>query len=152
MIRAMWISLIGFHGAGKQTLARLLARVSARRTVALAALEAGEPPPAGELVIVADAEAVVRPAGREVLASAGLVVWLDAPWPELRRRLSGAASGPPAEIWSGFSEPALRRRHAELRPRYAALARLRLDSGRHGPSALARRLLARTLQLTESSP
>jgi len=152
MIRAMWISLIGFHGAGKQTLARLLARVSARRTVALAALEAEALPAADDLVIVADAEAVVRPAAGAVLAGAGLVVWLDAPWPELRRRLSGAAGGAPAEIWTRSGEVVLQERHAQLRPRYAALARLRLDSSRHGPSALARRLLARTLQLAESRP
>ena len=148
----MWISLIGFHGAGKQTLARLLARVSGRQVVSLSALEAGSGPPAGELVIVAGAVAVDRPSATDALAQAGLVVWLDAPWPVLRRRLSGAAGGQPADIWTARGEVALQQHYARLRPRYARLARLRLDSGRHGPSALARRLLARSLQLAESRP
>lgn len=147
----MWISLIGLDGAGKRTLARLLARVSAREAVELATARArpAASHAAGDLVVVTAADALADPALAGELTARGLVVWLDAPWPVLRRRLCGAAGSPPDPVWARLGEGELRRRHARWRPLYARAARLRLDSGRHGPSALARRLLARTLQLQE---
>jgi shikimate kinase len=144
----MWTSLIGFDGAGKRTLARLLARVSAREAVDLASdpRHLDDLPPGGDLVIATESGTIVRDGAADLLGARGLVVWLDAPWPVLRRRVLVAARARQSP-WEPLDEASLRARYAAWRPLYARAARLRLDCDRHAPSALTRRLLARRLQL-----
>jgi shikimate kinase len=170
----MWITLIGFHAAGKTTVAKRLAPATDRRAVDLDAQVArslgvplddvraaagGDPAwdRAGELladmdagaplVLAAGAAVVERPDLMDLLRRRGPVVWLDAPWPVLRARLAPALGAEPWPLWPRLGEPALAAAYARRRPLYAAAARLRLDTGRPAPAAVVRRLLGRIMQL-----
>lgn len=162
----MWLSLIGFMASGKSTVARELAErallevrdldteieaaAGARapeifagegeagfRRRELAALEAL--PGDEDLVVACGGGVIETPAARELLRARGVVVWLDAPWEQLRRRLE--ASGPDdrpllASGWEAV-EARLRRRL----PLYAATAHVRLRSDLAVPRELASRAL-----------
>ncbi len=169
----MWISLIGFHGSGKSTLARELGRLSGRRVVDLdqavvrlagrplpAIFATGGPDlcrdleeqvladlPARELLVLATGGGSLERAGTASLVRArGTVVWLDAAWPFLRRRLAPAAGQPPSPLWQHLGESGLALLYARRRPLFAAAARLRFDAT-SDPGDLARRLLGRCQQL-----
>ena len=173
----MWITLVGFNAAGKTTLARRFGRVSGRRMVdldqAVRALagaslteifEAGGPQafrefefrvvaelPADEpLVLACGGGTVERRDTIELVRARGPLVWLDAPWPVLRRRLAPGPDATPAPVWQHLGEDGLAALFARRRPLFAAAADLRLDSDRLDPSMLSRRLLARALQWDEA--
>lgn len=163
----MWLSLIGFMASGKSTVARELAerallevcdldvaieaaagaRVAeifadegeaAFRRRELAALEAL---PAGEDLVVACGGGVVEtPAACDLLRERGAVVWLDAPWERLRRRLEAAAPGERPLLDAGWAEVEARLRRRL--PLYAAAAHVRLRSDLATPRELASRVLA----------
>ena len=175
----MWITLIGFHAAGKTTVARRLAPATDRRALDLdvqvarsldlppedVRAAAGDEPAwerAGELlaglaadeplVLAAGAAVVERPDLVALLQRRGPVVWLDAPWPVLRSRLAPALGAEPWPLWGRLGEAALAEAYARRRPLYAAAARLRLDTARPAPAAVVRRLLGRLMQLPPEPP
>ena len=167
----MWVSFIGYLAAGKTTASRGLAAATGRRAIDLdaqVAHEAGRDLPAifaqggppefrdrerrallsldeqAPLVVATGAGTVERAATMALLRQRGLVVWLDAPWPVLARRLRGL----PARAtviehlgWLGLEALYLRRR-----PMYAAAAHLRFGTQRQEREALTRLVLARSLQ------
>jgi len=164
----MWISLIGFNATGKSTLAAGLGHALQRQVVDLdRAVEArsgltlpaifSEGGPAEfrrlELAVLddlpADRDLIVATGGGTVeweatgqlLARRGVVVWLDAVWPVLRRRLAPSAGQDPTPVWQHLGEDGLAALYARRRPLFAALANLRLDTNSEVPSALTRRLL-----------
>jgi shikimate kinase len=165
----MWITLVGFNGAGKSTLARRLApAVDARpvdldRAVTAASgrpvpeiFAAGGPPafrelegqvldalrPDEPLVVATGGGTIERRATVDLLRQRGLVVWLDAPWPVIRRRLAPAPGEPASPVWQHLGEETLAALYARRRPLFAAAAQVRLDSGQFAPAVLVRRLLA----------
>lgn len=173
----MWLSLIGFNASGKTTLARELGRLAGRKVVDLdhaVADLAGRPVPdifaAGgtaafrdlerqalrglasddPLVLATGSGTLEQPDAAGLLQARGLLVWLDAPWPHLRRRLAPLPGAAPSPVWRHLGPDVLQRLFARRRPQYAAAARLRLDAT-EDPVRLARRLLGRCRQL-ESMP
>jgi len=167
----MWLSLIGFMASGKSTVARSLAEhalldvrdldseVEAVAGCTASAIFAHEGEPAfreRELAVLADLPAdddlilacgggvVETPEARRLLRDRGTVIWLDAPWEVLRRRLetSGVDERPQmARGWTGL-EALLRSRL----PLYASTAHFRLRSDLMGPRELVSRALACNLR------
>jgi shikimate kinase len=169
----MWLSLIGFNACGKTTLSRELGRLAGRPVVdldhavadlagrpvpeifaaggtaafrdlerrALLGLPVGEP-----LVLATGSGTLEEPEATGWLQARGLVVWLDAAWPHLRRRLVPAPGAAPPPVWQHLGQDILQKLYARRRPLYAAAARLRLDAA-EDPIRLARRLLGRCRQL-----
>ncbi len=158
----MWISLVGFMGAGKSSVATLLAERALLPVVDLdARIErlAGRDIPTifardGEerfrrletaalysldrrrsLVVACGGGIVERPANVARLREAGVVVWLDAPWWVLRRRLEAAPGQRPLlERYGGDGLADLYRRRLL---RYARAAHFRLRSDLVSPRVLA---------------
>ncbi len=160
----MWTSFVGFMASGKTSVAKALgerALVSAVDADALveqaAALtvpeifaregvagfrrrewEALRDLPAGqELVIATGGGLVETPEAVALLRQRGLVIWLDAAWEVLQRRLAGEAQQPRPLVshlgWDGLAALYLRRRRLYG---HAAHFRLRSDAGT--PVSLAR--------------
>ena len=169
----MWIVLVGFNACGKTTLARELGRLSGRSVVDLdravsslagrgvaelfteggpelfRELEAqvlGNLPAGQPLVLATGGGTLERAKTVALLRDRGLLVWLDASWQHLRRRLAPVPPAAPPPIWRHIGEEGLARLYCRRRPLFAAVSRLRLDAT-HDPGALARRLLGRCLQL-----
>lgn len=169
----MWISLVGFNASGKSTLARELGRLSGRTVVDLDAavvqrdgralpelFAAGGPrlvralevsilcelPPEAPLVVATGGGTLEDAAAVAVLRERSLIVWLDAAWPDLRRRLAPAPPAEPSPVWRHLGESGLATLYRRRRPLFAAVARLRLDATTE-PANLARRLLGRCWQL-----
>ncbi len=142
----MWISLVGFHACGKKTVARALGRLDGRRLVDLAVTRVGDLAVAEPLIIATCADSLEQPRTAALLRERSLVVWLDAPWLVVRRRLAPGRGGAPAPIWQELGEAGLEALYRRRRPGYAAAARLRLDA-RLAPEALAPRLLGRLWSL-----
>jgi shikimate kinase len=169
----MWISLVGFNASGKSTLARQLGQLSGRTVCDLDAAvvrHAGRPlpelfatggpdlvrdlevrvlrdlPPDAPLVIATGGGTVEHPEARALLGSRSLVVWLDADWPHLRRRLAPVPPAGPSPVWQHLGEDGFAALYRRRRPLFAAVARLRLDATT-APASLARRLLGRCWQL-----
>jgi shikimate kinase len=174
----MWTILIGFNASGKTTLAHEMHRLSGRSMVDLdeavcrlasrglpEIFEEGGPAlfrdfeervlkalPSGEsLVLATGGGTLERSVTRDLLRARGLLVWLDASWPDLRRRLEPAAPARPSPVWRHLGEEGLARLYRRRRPLYAAVSRLRLDATAD-PAILGRRLLGRCLQLEQAGP
>ncbi|MBU0743482.1 shikimate kinase [bacterium] len=166
----MWLSLIGFMGSGKSTVARLLGEhalldvqdldavieTDAGRTVAdifaaggaaafrdleLAALQ--HLPTAGDIVLACGGGVVERTAACELLRSRGAVVWLDAPWEILRQRLAQSDTTERPLLGRGWADAADLLR-ARL-PLYARTAHFRFRSDLAEPRELVSRVLAAKL-------
>jgi shikimate kinase len=168
----MWTSFVGFMGSGKSTVTRLLCE-STNRPLAvcdeLAAARAGRPVPeifasdgegafrALELAVLEELDAarnlvvdtgggvVENPAAAAVLRRRGVVLWLDAPWTELRHRLQSDDDGAGRPLvaalgWDGLE--ALYRRRRRL---YAAAADFRLRVDDAAPVDVARTAMLRSL-------
>jgi len=169
----MWTSLVGFNASGKSTLARELGRLSGRPVVDLdlavtrldgrslpelftqggADLVRGlelrvlqELPAATPYVIATGGGTLEQEAAVELLRQRGLVVWLDAAWPHLRRRLAPRPEAAPEPVWQHLGEEGLASLYSRRRPLFAAAARLRLDATQD-PASLAQRLLGRSAML-----
>ncbi len=166
----MWLSLIGFMASGKSTIARMLGEhalldvydldaeieTGAGRTVAEIFAADGEAafrelefaalkrlPTAGNLVLACGGGIVERPEACDLLRGRGAVVWLDAPWETLRRRLEESKT--PARPlldrgWAGTAD-LLRARL----PLYARTAHFRFRSDLAEPRELVSRVLAAKL-------
>ncbi len=115
----------------------------ARELDALRALAADAP-----LVVASGGGVVETPAATALLRERGLVVWLDAPWEVLRRRLE-AADAPQRPLVRHLGWDGLERLAARRRPLYAACAHFRLRSDRLSPAGLARATLARQVAWTQ---
>ena len=175
----MWISLVGFNAAGKSSLARRLALLTDRRAIDLDPLveeragrslpeiftEQGpdsfrelelaalrELPAVAPLVIATGGGTVEQPDSVALLRERSLVIWIDAPWPVLRRRLAPAPGEEASPLWRHLGEETLLALYARRRPLYAAAARVRLETGQLGINALVRRLLGRSSQLRATAP
>lgn len=173
----MWISLIGFNASGKTTLAGEFGQLTAEAVVDLDEavtmqsgrtvpgifdeggpalfrdLEArvlGALPPQQTLILATGGGTLERPDTVALLRERGLLVWLDAPWPALRRRLAPVSGGEGTPVWRHLGAEGLYRLYCRRRPLFAAHAHLRLDA-RRDPQHLARRLLGRALQLTTNA-
>ena len=89
-------------------------------------------------VVATGGSAIYHETGMANLQAQGTVVWIDVPFPELRRRLGDlAARGvvlAPGQTLKGLFE--------ERRPRYARWAHVRLPSGREHHEATVGRLVA----------
>lgn len=167
----MWISLIGFMASGKSSVARVLAerallpavdldaeierRAAAsipeifgregvdgfrrREREALAALDPVHP------LLLATGGGIVESAEETaVLRARGVVIWLDAPWEVLRRRLGAKEEAQRPLLlhlgWSGLERLHLRRRRL-----YAQSAHFRLRTDLAGPAVVGRMALTRAL-------
>lgn len=166
----MWISLIGFMASGKSAVARAVGegarlptvdldteveRLSGRPISAIFADEGvvgfrnwerralARLSPERRLIIATGGGTVESLDCARRLRECGVVVWLDAPWEVLRRRLESDRADRPllAHLgWDGLV--ALQRRRQRL---YAATADFRLRSDLESPAALARAVLACSL-------
>ncbi len=167
----MWVSLIGYMASGKSTVARMLGEhallevydldaeieTAAGRSVAeifaadgeasfrdleLAALQ--RLPAGADLVLACGGGVVERPAAVELLRERGAVVWLDATWEILRRRLHDS---PPARRpllergWDGLGDL-----YRARLPLYARAAHFRLRGDLAEPRELVSRVLAAKLR------
>lgn len=168
----MWTSFVGFMGSGKSTVTRLLC-ASTNRPLAvcdeLAAARAGRSVPE---IFAADGEAAFRrlevevlegldpernlvvdtgggvvetPAAVALLRARGVVVWLDAPWPELRHRLQGDVEGAGRPLVASLGWPGLEKLHRRRRRLYAAAADFRLRVDQAAPADVARTAMLRGL-------
>lgn len=178
----MWISLIGFMGSGKSTVAELIARRAVLASVDLdvavaeaagadvpeifaAAGEAGfreaearalvALPADGELVVAAGGGVVEREANRTLLRERGTVVWLDLPWEAQRARLEAiGTAGRPLLQGGGWGR--VESLHRRRRPLYARTAHFRLRGDLASEDVLVRQVmvrhLARQRQLREDGP
>ncbi len=162
----MWVSLIGYMASGKSTVARLLGehalmdvydldaeiesaagrRVaeifaadgeSAFRDQELAALQ--RLPAAADLVLACGGGVVERPEAIALLRARGAVIWLDATWETLRRRLDDSAPADRPLLARGWDDLADLYRHRQ--PLYARAAHFRL----RGDLAESRELVSRVL-------
>ncbi len=165
---AMWISLIGFNATGKSTLAAGLGHALQRQVVDLdRAVESasgrslpdifkdGGPtefrrleltvlndlPADRDLILATGGGTLESLASGALLAQRGVVVWLDAVWPVLRRRLAPLPGQEPTAVWRHLGEDGLAALYARRRPLFAALAHLRLDTNSQEPGDLTRHLL-----------
>lgn len=163
----MWLSLIGFMGAGKTSVGEVLARralleavdldaliveregrdipgifadggESAFRDAEAAALESLDRD--RELVVSCGGGVIERPGNVELLRERGAVVWLDVPFGIVRRRLDDGSGDRPLVRQLGW--PGLDELHRRRLPLYAAAAHFRLKADRDDPETLARRVLA----------
>lgn len=158
----MWISLVGFMGAGKN---RVAAELGDRALLPVVDLDArvvelagtpvseifasrGEPvfrrletaalyalDRRREQVVACGGGVVERPANVARLREAGVVIWLDAAWNEVRRRLEADPADRPLLRrlgWDGMERLFHRRR-----PAYARAAHFRLRSDLETPALLA---------------
>ena len=167
----MWISLIGFMGSGKSTVARLLGErallpvvdldreVVRREDASIGVLfrERGEAgfraaefaaldslPPQGDLVIASGGGLVTTPAAVTLMRDRGSVIWLDAPWETLRARLAAAAqAGDDRPLLAAGDWDAARALDASRRPLYARAADFRVRTDQTAPDITARRVLTR---------
>ncbi len=162
----MWVSLIGFMASGKSTVARALGEhalldvrdldteiedaavcdtagifdregEAAFRVRELAALE--RLPAAADLILACGGGVVETPEACELLRDRGAVVWLDAPWEVLRRRLEESYVAARPLLAQGWTDVESRLR-ARL-PLYAATAHFRLRSDLAEPRELVSRVL-----------
>lgn len=164
----MWCSLIGFMGAGKSTVADLLAEHAFVPAIDLdEVIETREGRTVGE-IFADDGEAAFREIESSALASLspdeerivacgggivqradnvtllrerGPVVWLDLPWESVRARLAAGADGVrPLVAHLGWE--GLEALHRARSPLYAAAAHFRLRADQDDPEVLGRRVLA----------
>ena len=168
----MWTSFVGFMGSGKSTVTDLLC-ASTNRPLAvcdeLVAERAGRSVPeifaaqgeagfrslelevlegldAGRNLVIDTGGGVVETtAAVELLRRRGVVVWLDAPWTELRHRLHTAdeSGGRPLVAQLGWDR--LEKLHRGRRRLYAAAADFRLRVDDAEPAAVARTAMLRSL-------
>lgn len=159
-------------GSGKSTVTRLLC-ASTNRPLAvcdeLAAERAGRSVPEIfatdgeasfrdlELDVLADLDAernlvidtgggvVETPAAVRLLRERGVVVWLDAPWTELRHRLRGDGEGAGRPLVTELGWDGLEQLHRRRRRLYAAAADFRLRVDEAEPAAVARTAMLRSL-------
>jgi len=169
--RIMWTSFIGFMASGKTTLVRHLQRATGRRAVDLDALieeqaaasipeifaQRGEAAfralelralqslPRDEALLVATGGGCVveRPAAA-LLRRCGVVIWLDASWEVLLKRLqaSDAAARP---LHAELGAQGLQDMYRQRCRLYAAAADFRLRGDQIGIPALARGALLKSL-------
>ncbi len=167
----MWISLVGFMGSGKSSVARLLGEralltvvdldveverrggltvpeifaregVEGFRRRELAALAALDR--AAPLLIAAGGGVVETPACTALLRAGGAVFWLDAPWETLRRRIE-QADAPRRPLLRHLGWEGLERLQRRRQRLYAGAAHFRLRTDLTGPGAAARAVLTRSL-------
>ncbi len=164
----MWISLIGFMGSGKSTVARLVSErtfvpavdlderiaESAGRSVAEIFQQEGEDrfrqlesealtvlPREGDGILACGGGVVERESNRGQLRQRGPVVWLDTTWENLHARISaGPANERPLVQQLGWE--GLKDLYLKRRPLYAATAHFRLRTDRDDPEIIARRVTA----------
>lgn len=167
----MWVSLIGYMASGKSTIARLLGEhalldvcdldteieTAAGRSVAEIFAAEGEAsfrdrelaalrslPADADLVLACGGGVVESPAAVELLRERGVVVWLDATWETLRRRL---LDSPPAQRpllehgWDGLGDL-----YRARLPLYARAAHFRLRGDLAEPRELVSRVFAAKLR------
>jgi shikimate kinase len=160
------IVLIGYRGTGKTTVGRLLARqlgwdfadcddvveTAAAKSIAHLFADEGE---AGfrdreaaalvdlcgreRLVIATGGGAILRPANRDLLRSAGLVAWLTAPpetiWSRLRADSTTSQRRPNLTPTGGVDE--VRALVAAREPLYRAVAHFTVDTDGPSPESVA---------------
>jgi len=168
----MWTSFVGFMGSGKSTVTDLLCASTSRPLAVcdeLVAERAGRSVPeifaaqgeAGfrsfELEVLEDLDArrnlvidtgggvVETPAAVDLLRQRGVVVWLDAPWTELRHRLHTAARRDGRPLVAQLGWDGLEKLHRGRRRLYAAAADFRLRVDDAEPAAVARTAMLRSL-------
>lgn len=174
----MWLSLIGFMGSGKSSVAAALsaravvdavdldARIMAEagRNVAEIFDERGEEgfrdleaaalaalPARRELVLACGGGIVEREANRELLRRRGVVVWLDAPWESLLGRLEKVDLTARPLLRGGRWDQVEALYHRR-RPLYARTAHFRLRCDRAAADVLARRALNCRLEWSRRRP
>ncbi len=163
----MWISLVGFMGCGKTSVARVLSDLTflpirdldaeVARTAGMsvgeifaregeASFRAREAdvlrrvPTDGELIVDCGGGIVEDPAARAKLRRCGTVIWIDAPWETLRRRIERDPKERPLRELMGWDGMAgLYRRRTPL---YAVCAHFRVRSDWGDAETVARRALA----------
>ncbi|HRX50674.1 MAG TPA: shikimate kinase [Candidatus Krumholzibacteria bacterium] len=174
----MWLSLIGFMGSGKSSVAAALAEravadaldldalIEARAGRSVAAVfdaegEAGfrdleaavlaDLPADEELILACGGGVVEREENRELLRRRGVVVWLDAPWEALLGRLEQVdlTARPLLRDGDWARVEALYHRR---RPLYARTAHFRLRCDRASADVVARRALACRLEWKRARP
>jgi shikimate kinase len=168
----MWTSFVGFMGSGKTSVTRALCARTNRplaSTDELVAERAGatvaeifttrgvdvfrgleyevlsELDPVRNLVVDLGGGVVETPAAVALVRERGVVIWLDAPWPQLMHRLDTPAQRSQRPLvealgWSGLED--LHRRRRRL---YAAAADFRLQVGDGPTDQLAQTAMLRSL-------
>jgi len=171
----MWLSLIGFMGSGKSTVAALLAERVVVKAVDLDALvvertgtsigdifhNRGEEAfrdaeaevlwslsPAEDSVVACGGGIIERQRNRMLLRERGVVIWLDLPWAAQRTRLESMdVTGRP--LLSGRSWHDIEQLYRRRRSLYARTAHFRLRSDLASPDVLAHQALVRRLAWTQ---
>jgi shikimate kinase len=169
--RGVWISLIGFMGSGKSTVARLLGErallpvvdldleIVRREGAGIGELfrSRGEPgfraaefaaldalAKDADLVIACGGGLVTTPAAVALMRAAGCVIWLDAPWETLQTRLAAAAAaGDDRPLLAAGDWEAARALDGARRPLYARAADFRVRTDQTAPEVTASRALTR---------
>ena len=96
------------------------------------------------LVVDCGGGVIMTPAAVALLQSRGVVIWLDASWAIIRSRiLEGDVSERP--LVQDLGLPGLEDLFRRRRPRYAAAADFRLDSGALDAEQLAKTAMLRSL-------
>jgi shikimate kinase len=167
----VWISLIGFMGSGKSTVARLLGErallpvvdldreIVKREGASIGELfltrgEAGfraaelaalaSLPQDADLVIACGGGLVTTPQAAALLRARGSVIWLDAAWETLQSRLEAAADdGDDRPLLAAGDWAAARALDGARRPLYAQVADFRVRTDQSAPDVTARRALTR---------
>ena len=131
------IILCGFMGCGKTTVGRLLARETGRKFIDMDSFIEER---AGKTVaqIFAGGGALVRRENAECLGRTGVIVLLDAPLEELKKRLKNDASRP--LLQKPDRDAVIEALHRERMPLYRQAAHLTVPAG-GPPLAVAHEVL-----------
>ncbi len=167
----MWLSLIGFMGSGKSSVAALLAERAVETAIDLDDVmteqtgmsiakifsEQGESafrdleaktlaglPASDDLVVACGGGIVERQENRELLRRRGIVIWLDLPWETQRARLESIDTDErPLIINQSWDE--IEDLHRRRRVLYARTAHFRLRGDQATADILAHQVLIRRL-------
>ena len=167
----MWVSLIGFMGSGKSSVAALLAERAVEKAIDLDDVMAeqtgmsiaqifseqgeavfreletktlAELPANEDLVVACGGGIVERQENRELLRGRGIVIWLDLPWETQRARLESIDTDDrPLIVNHSWRE--IEDLHRRRRILYARTAHFRLRGDQATADILAHQVLIRRL-------